>query len=41
MQRKPDLEKSKKLLGYQPSVNIEIGLSKTIKWIKTNLNNST
>ena len=39
MQRKPDLTKSKNILGYQPTVNIEIGLSKTIEWIKNNLNN--
>jgi dTDP-glucose 4,6-dehydratase len=39
MQRKPDLTKSKNILGYQPTVNIEIGLSRTIEWIKNNLNN--
>jgi dTDP-glucose 4,6-dehydratase len=41
MQRKPNLKKSKDILGYKPTVNIEIGLSKTIEWIKNNLNNST
>ena len=40
MQRKPDLTKSKKILGFQPKVNIEIGLLKTIEWIKNNLNNT-
>ena len=39
MQRKPDLTKSKKLLGYQPKIDIETGLSKTIQWIKNNSNN--
>jgi len=39
MQRKPDLTKSKNILGYQPTVNIELGLSRTIEWIKNNLNN--
>jgi len=39
MQRKPDLTKSKEVLGYQPTVDIEIGLSKTIEWIKKTLNN--
>lgn len=41
MQRKPDLTKSKEILGYQPLIDIENGLSKTIKWIKNNLNNIT
>jgi dTDP-glucose 4,6-dehydratase len=41
MQRKPNLKKSKDILGYKPTINIEIGLSKTIEWIKNNLNNST
>ena len=41
MQRKPDLEKSKKILGYQPLIELEIGLLRTIEWIKNNLNNIT
>jgi len=41
MQRKPDLEKSKKILGYQPLIELEIGLLRTIEWIKSNLNNIT
>ena len=40
MQRKPDLTKSKKILGFQPKVNIKSGLLKTIEWVKNNLNNT-
>ena len=38
LQRKPDLTKSKKILGYQPKIDIVTGLSKTIQWIKNNSN---
>ena len=40
LQRKPDLTKSKKILGYHPIVDIKTGLLKTIEWIKNNLNNT-
>ena len=33
-QRKPDLTKAKKLLGYNPNHTLEEGLKITIDWIK-------
>lgn len=33
-QRKPDLTKAKKLLGYKPNYTLEEGLKTTIEWIK-------
>jgi nucleoside-diphosphate-sugar epimerase len=36
--RVPDIEKAKKLLGYQPKINLQEGLLKTISWYKDNLN---
>ncbi len=35
--RKPDLNKAKRLLKYEPSINLEEGLNKTIDWIKQNI----
>lgn len=34
--RTPDLKKSRTLLGYQPTISIEEGLTKTIDWYKRN-----
>ncbi|KAF0135320.1 MAG: dTDP-glucose 4 6-dehydratase [Candidatus Saganbacteria bacterium] len=33
-QRRPDISKAKKLLGWEPKVNLEEGLKKTIEWFK-------
>jgi len=38
LQRKPDLSKSKKLLNYEPVIDLEKGLEKTIEWVKKNIN---
>ncbi len=37
MMRKPDLTKSRKILGYEPKVNLESGLIKTIEWVQKEL----
>ena len=34
LQRKPDLTKSSKILGYEPLVSLEEGILKTISWVK-------
>ena len=34
LQRKPDLTKSSKILGYKPLVSLEEGILKTISWVK-------
>jgi len=34
-QRKPDISKAKKLLGWEPKVQVEEGLKKTIEWFRT------
>ncbi|MBI4303748.1 MAG: NAD-dependent epimerase/dehydratase family protein [Chloroflexi bacterium] len=34
--RVPDISKAKKILGYDPKVEIEEGLSATIEWVKKN-----
>jgi len=34
LQRKPDLTKSSKILGYKPLVSLEEGILKTINWVK-------
>ncbi|MDI6825937.1 MAG: SDR family oxidoreductase [Candidatus Aenigmarchaeota archaeon] len=35
--RKPDITKAKKLLGWEPKVDLETGLEKTIEWFKEEL----
>ncbi len=35
--RKPDISKAKKLLHWEPKINLEEGLEKTIKWFKRNI----
>jgi nucleoside-diphosphate-sugar epimerase len=37
MMRKPDLTKSWEILGYEPKVNLESGLIKTIEWVQKEL----
>jgi len=37
MMRKPDLTKSKEILGYKPKINLESGLIKTIEWVQKEL----
>ena len=36
-QRQPDITKAKSLLKWQPEVELEVGLSKTIEWISSEL----
>lgn len=36
-QRRPDISKAKKLLGWCPGVNLEKGLNETIQWFKENI----
>ncbi|MBE3094864.1 MAG: GDP-mannose 4,6-dehydratase, partial [Actinobacteria bacterium] len=35
--RMPDISKAKKILKWEPKVNLEEGLAKTIGWFKDNL----
>ena len=37
MQRKPDITKAKTELNWEPKINIENGLNRTIKWFKENI----
>ena len=37
MQRKPDITKAKNELNWEPKINIEKGLDRTIKWFKENI----
>jgi len=36
-QRQPDITKAKNLLKWQPEVDLEVGLSKTIEWVSSKL----
>lgn len=36
-QRKPDISKAKKLLNWQPKIELEEGLTRTIAWFKSHL----
>ena len=36
-QRQPDITKAKSLLKWQPEVDLEVGLSKTIEWVSSEL----
>ncbi len=38
-QRQPDISKAKKLLKWQPKVELEEGLKRTIEWFKTGVEN--
>ena len=35
-QRKPDLSKARKILGYEPKYDLETGLKETIGWFQEN-----
>ena len=35
-QRKPDLSKARKILGYEPKYDLETGLKETISWFQEN-----
>ena len=35
-QRRPDISKAKKELGWEPVVQLEEGILKTVKWFKDN-----
>ena len=37
MQRRPDITKAKKVLGWEPKIKLEEGLEKTIKYFKAQL----
>jgi nucleoside-diphosphate-sugar epimerase len=34
MQRRPDIKKAKKLLGWEPKVGLDEGLKKTVRWFQ-------
>ena len=36
-QRRPDINKAKKLLNWEPVVELEDGLTKTINWVSSQL----
>ena len=36
-QRQPDITKAKSLLNWQPEIDLEVGLSKTIEWVSSEL----
>jgi nucleoside-diphosphate-sugar epimerase len=36
-QRKPDITKARKLLGWEPSVSLEAGIKETAEWISGRL----
>lgn len=38
MQRKPDIKKAITKLNWKPQIELELGLEKTIDWVKSNLN---
>lgn len=38
LKRRPDITKAKEVLGWEPKVNLEEGLKKTIEYIKSSLN---
>jgi nucleoside-diphosphate-sugar epimerase len=33
-QRKPDISRAKKLLGWEPTVTLDVGIRQTAKWMK-------
>lgn len=37
LQRRPDIRKARKLLGWEPEVGLEEGLGRTIEWFKYNM----
>jgi nucleoside-diphosphate-sugar epimerase len=37
--RKPDIAKAKELLGWEPKVSLEEGLTRTIEWFKVGIRN--
>ena len=37
LQRRPDISKAKRLLGWEPKIGLDEGLMKTIEWFKTQL----
>ena len=37
-QRRPDISRAKKILGWEPRVSLEDGLKETIRWFQANLN---
>ena len=41
MQRQPDITLAKKELGWEPTINLEDGLAKTIEYFKTLTTNQT
>jgi nucleoside-diphosphate-sugar epimerase len=39
--RRPDISKAKRLLGWEPKVNIESGLQKTLAWFANEIGRGT
>ncbi len=37
LQRRPDISKAKRLLGWEPEVGLDDGLQMTVEWFKTRL----
>jgi UDP-glucuronate decarboxylase len=38
--RRPDISKAKRLLGWQPKINLDEGLKRTIDWFSSSLTHS-
>ena len=36
-QRRPDITKAKNLLKWEPKIELEVGLTKTIDWVNSQL----
>jgi len=39
IRRRASIEKARKILGYEPKIDIKNGLRKTYEWFKKNLEN--
>jgi nucleoside-diphosphate-sugar epimerase len=41
MQRRPEISKAKKLLGWEPEIGLDEGLKLTIEWFGKNISSGT